>query len=147
MRRVPGPEAKHAMSARSVVAQAGAFRTAAERSIEEGLLLPAISSLHEASRLAITAVAALKGWRFANAPGAHEAVIDYALGIRLVDRRQFAQLDALRDLRHQVNYPADIIAPTEAEARQFAGLVDDVIALAIGEMPRRRIPPQPPAGR
>jgi hypothetical protein len=50
----------------------------------------------------VTAVAALDGYRSSNTAGAHEAVVDFALAIKLVDRRQYA-LDQLRGLRHQVN--------------------------------------------
>ena len=47
----------------------------------EGLALPAISALHESARLAVTALAALDGYRFSNAAGVHEAVVDYAIAI------------------------------------------------------------------
>ena len=125
------------------MAQASDFRRAAEGNMKDGLVLPSISALHEAARLAVTAVAALEGYRFSNSAGAHEAVVDFALAIDLVDRRQYAQLDQLRDLRHQVNYPEDLVAPTPREVEQYCELVDAVIALATARLPRRRIPPPP----
>jgi hypothetical protein len=83
------------------------------------------------------------GYRFSNAAGAHEAVVDYALAIKLVDRRQYAQLDQLRGLRHQVNYPEDLIAPSPREVEQYSDLVDTILALAEKKLPTRRIPPPP----
>ncbi|MEO8266309.1 MAG: hypothetical protein ABI706_12470 [Ilumatobacteraceae bacterium] len=76
-----------------------------------------ISALHESARLAVTALAALEGYRFSNTVGAHEAVVDDAFAIRLLDRTRYAQLDQLRDLRHQVNYPEDLIAPSTTRDR------------------------------
>ena len=106
-------------------------------------MLPAISALHEAARMAVTAVAALDGYRFSNTPGAHEAVVDYALAIQLVDRARYAQLDQLRELRHQVNYPEDLIAPSAREIEQYSELVDTVLTLATAKIPTTRIPPPP----
>jgi hypothetical protein len=133
-------------SARSVLRQAHSFRRAATAALGEELTLPAVSSLHEAARLAVSAVAALDGYRFSNSAGAHEAVIDYAFASKLVDRVQFAQLDELRELRHQVNYPADMIEPSRREVTQFEGLVDEVLKLAATRLPTPKIPPPPSTG-
>jgi hypothetical protein len=98
-----------------------------------------ISNLHEAARLAVTALAAASGLRFANRAGAHVAVVDYALGLKLVNRAEWAQLDELRDLRHKTNYPSDLIEPTDTELDQFSQLTDAVIARS-----QQRIVPIPP---
>ena len=105
--------------------------------LTEGLVLPAVSALHESARLAVTALAAQDGYRFSNTAGAHEAVVDYAFAIKLVDRTQYAQLDQLRDLRHQVNYPEDLIAPSPREIEQYSELVDTILALAEKKLPTR----------
>ena len=136
-------------SARSVLRQAHSFRRAATAALGEELTLPAVSSLHEAARLAVSAVAVLDGYRFSNSAGAHEAVIDYAFASKLVDRVQFAQLGELRELRelrHQVNYPADMIEPSRREVTQFEGLVDEVLQLAATRLPTPKIPPPPSTG-
>jgi hypothetical protein len=73
-------------------------------------------------------------------------VIDYAFASKLVDRVQFAQLDELRELRHQVNYPADMIEPSRKEVTQFEGLVDEVLKLAATRLPTPKIPPPPSIG-
>jgi hypothetical protein len=91
----------------------------------------------------VTAVAALDGYRSSNTAGAHESDVDFALAIKLVDRRQYAQLDQLRGLRHQVNYPEDLIAPSPREVEQYCELVDTILALAEKQLPTRRIPPPP----
>ena len=143
MHRVTGDSAARTKAARSVLRQARDFRRAASTSVTEELFLPAVSALQESARLAVTAVAAFNGWRFSNTAGSHESVIDYGYAVQLVDRQQFAQLDQLRELRHQVNYPADLIAPTANEVAQFAGLVDLVIEAVIQRIPAPRIPPPP----
>ena len=143
MHQVTGSASDRATTARSTFGQARDFRRAAVGNMSEGLVLPAISALHESARLAVTALAALDGYRFSNSAGAHEAVVDYALAIQLVDRRQYAQLDQLRDQRHQVNYPEDLIAPSPREVEQYQELVDAVLALAEAKLPPRRIPPPP----
>ncbi len=119
------------------------FRRAAVGNLTEGLVLPAVSALHESARLAVTALAAQDGYRFSNTAGAHEAVVDYAFAIKLVDRTQYAQLDQLRDLRHQVNYPEDLIAPSPREIEQYSELVDTLLALTEKKLPTRRVPPPP----
>jgi hypothetical protein len=144
MHQLPGATMQDRLkTARTVLRQARAFRQAAQGNLSEGLRLPAISSLHESARLAVSAVAAFDGYRFSNTPGAHEAVVDYAHACKLVDQIQFAQLDQLRDLRHQVNYPADMIEPSEREVEQFCTLVDDVLAAAVSRIPAPKIPPPP----
>ena len=143
MQQTPGDPASRSAAARKVLAQAQAFHRAADGNIAEGLILPAVSALHEAARLAVTAVAALNGYRFSNVAAHHEAVIDYALAIELVDRARHAQLDQLRELRHQVNYPEDLIVPSEREIGQYRALVDTVVALATNKLPAERIPPPP----
>lgn len=143
MHRVTDGVNERAKAARATFEQARDFRRAAISNMGEGLRLPAISALHESARLAVTALAALEGYRFSNTAGAHEAVVDYALGIQLVNRQQFAQLDQLRDLRHHVNYPEDLIAPSQREIAQFSELVDTMLALVEKQLPARRIPPPP----
>lgn len=143
MHQVPGSASDRTKAARATFAQARDFRRAAAGNLIEGLVLPAVSALHESARLAVTALAALDGYRFSNAAGAHEAVVDYALAIELVDRRQYAQLDQLRDLRHQVNYPEDLVAPSTREVGQYSELVDRILALAERKLPTRRVPPPP----
>ena len=143
MHTVPGSANDRAKAARATFDQARDFRRAAISNMDEGLRLPAISALHEAARLAVTAVAALDGYRFSNKAGAHEAVVDYALAIQLVDRKQYAQLDQLRDLRHHVNYPEDLISPSSRETEQYNQLVDTILALAQNRLPTRRVPPPP----
>ena len=143
MHQVAGSAPDRAKAARATLGQARDFRRAAVGNLAEALVLPAISALHESARLAVTALAALDGYRFSNTVGAHEAVVDYALAIQLVDRRQYAQLDQLRDLRHQVNYPEDLIAPSPREVEQYSELVDTILTLAEKKLPTRRIPPPP----
>ena len=116
MHQVAGKASDRAKAARATFAQARDFRRAAVGNLTEGLVLPAVSALHESARLAVTSLAAQDGYRFSNTAGAHEAVVDYAFAIKLVDRTQYAQLDQLRDLRHQVNYPEDLIAPSPRSA-------------------------------
>jgi hypothetical protein len=143
MHQLPTSIAARRKAAQATLSQARAFRRAAAGNLAEGLVLPAISALHEAARLAVTAVAALDGYRFSNTVGAHEAVIDYALAIKLVDQTRYAQLDQLRELRHQVNYPEDMIAPPSREIVQYNDLVDTVLDLAEARIPASRIPPPP----
>ena len=143
MQQAPGSPAGRAKAARNVLAQAHAFHRAADTNIAEGLALPAVSALHEAARLAVTAVAALNGYRFSNVAAHHEAVVDYAFAIELVDRKRHAQLDQLRELRHQVNYPEDLIVPSEREIEQYRALVAAVVAVAASKFPAKRIPPPP----
>lgn len=136
-------------AAEATLASARSFLTSAERDRADGLVLPATSAYHEAARLAITAVATARRLRFRDAPGAHEAVLDYALGIRLIDRAAHARLDVLRELRHQVNYPEDFVTPSGQLMTQIAELVgalmDDVdVLLAPTQKP---IPPPPPRAR
>jgi hypothetical protein len=70
-------------------------------------------------------------------------VVDYALASELVDRVRYAQLDQLRDLRHQVNYPEDMIAPPAREIEQYSNLVDEVLVSAAAKIPAARVPPPP----
>jgi hypothetical protein len=142
MHQVAGNASDRAKAARATFAQARDFRRAAVGNLTEGLVL-AVSALHESARLAVTALAAQDGYRFSNTVGAHEAVVDYAFAIKLVDRTQYAQLDQLRDLRHQVNYPEDLIAPSPREIEQYSELVDTILALAEKKLPTRRVPPPP----
>lgn len=100
MHQVPGTRSERRQEALRTLASAREFRKSAELALEQRLKLPAISSLHEASRLAISAQAASNGFRFSNRGAAHVAVVDYALALKLVDRTEWAQLDELRDLRH-----------------------------------------------
>ena len=143
MHQVVGSASDRAKAARATFAQARDFRRAAVGNLTEGLVLPAVSALHESARLAVTALAAQDGYRFSNTAGAHEAVVDYAFAIKLVDRSHYAQLDQLRHLRHQVNDPEDLIAPPRREIEQYSELVDTILALAEKKLPTRRVPPLP----
>lgn len=139
MHRVDGTRAGHRREGERTLASAQQFRKTAKLCRDDGLRLPVISNLHEAARLAITAVAAARGLRFANRPGAHVAVVDYAFGVDLVNRTEWAQLDELRDLRHKTNYPSDLIEPSDTELDQFAALTDSVITRT-----RTKVAPIPP---
>ncbi len=139
MHQLPGSGKDHRNDALKTLASARQFQKTAQLGRDEGLLLPVISNLHEAARLAITAVAAKNGLRFSNKPGAHVVVVDYALGIRMVNRIQWAQIDELRDLRHKTNYPSDLVEPTETELDQFAQLTDDLLRKS-----QQMIAPVPP---
>lgn len=121
------------------------FRATAQYAIENDLGGSAISNLHESVRLAITAQATADGYRFRDTAGSHAAVDDYALAAGLVTRKQWAQLDTLRDMRNANNYPADIaVQPNSRELAEIAGLVDAVRnAVAAKVNPPRRIPPPP----
>ncbi len=130
LRRAPGDAEVRRDEASRLLAVARQFRSTAWLSRNDNLRLPVISSLHEAARLAVTAAASANGLRFANRPGAHAAAVDYALEAELVDRREWAQLDQLRDLRNKANYPSDLMEPTSAELDQFTGLVDAVLVRA-----------------
>lgn len=79
----------------------------------------------------------------ATPPAPTRLVVDYALATQLVDRARYAQLDQLRELRHQVNYPEDLIAPSAREIEQYSELVGTVLTLATAKIPTTRIPPQP----
>ena len=142
LHRVPGPVAEHRNEGRRILASAREFRHTAQLCSDNNLRLPVISNLHEAARLAVTAVAASKGLRFANRPGAHVAAVDYALAVDLVNRVEWTQLDQLRDLRHKANYPSDLVEPTSAELGQFTNLADSVIVRA--QQTVAPIPPPPP---
>lgn len=139
MHQVPGTSADRRRDGIRTLTSAREFRTTAQLCRDDGLRLPVISNLHEAARLAATAVAAARGLRFANRAAAHVAVVDYALAAKLVTRTEWAQLDELRDLRHKTNYPSDLVEPSDTELDQFANLVDAVIARA-----QRMIAPVPP---
>lgn len=121
------------------------FRKTAAFAIDADLLGSAVSNLHESVRLAITAQATADGYRFNSAAGGHAAVDDYGLAVGLVDKRQWAQLDTLRELRNANNYPADIAAlPTKTEVDAIASLVDHVRSEVARRLtPVRRIPPPP----
>lgn len=142
MHQVPGSSGDRRREGARTLGSAREFRQTARLCRDDGLRLPVISNLHEAARLAISAVAAARGLRFANRPGAHVAVVDYAFGVQLVNRTEWAQLDELRDLRHKTNYPSDLVEPTDAELDQFSDLTDTVIARAQSAI--ARIPPPPP---
>lgn len=127
-------------AARRTLQEERSFQKLATVGKESGLALPAVSNFHEAARLAITAVATLRGLRFRNAPGAHVAVVDYALGMALVSTKDH---DQLRQLRHDVNYPADIIEPAPRELEVIAALVERVVDAAAALLPVPKIPPPP----
>lgn len=107
--------------------------------------LPATSSFHEAARIAITAVATANGRRFTNTSG-HEAAVDYALGVRIVNATEHARLDELRALRHDINYPEDLVTPSAADLEAIRLLVDRVItacAAKVNPPTKKAIPPPP----
>ena len=143
MHQVPGTRSERRQEALRTLASAREFRKSAELALEQRLKLPAISSLHEASRLAISAQAASNGFRFSNRGAAHVAVVDYALALKLVDRTEWAQLDELRDLRHKANYPSDLIEPTNVEIDQFKSLADTVIGRSQNKIAPIPPPPKP----
>lgn len=122
------------------------FRETAHFAIDNDLNGSAVSNLHESARLAITAKAAADGFRFNSDKGGHAAADDYALATKLVDRKEWAQLDTLRELRNSNNYPADITTPpSQTEVEQFAELVDkirDAVFRAV--RPKPKIIPPPP---
>jgi hypothetical protein len=141
MHPTPGGSAERRREANRTLNSALEFRKTAQLCRDDGLRLPVISNLHEAARLAITAVAASRGLRFTNRPAAHIAVVDYAIGIKIVNRTEWAQLDELRDLRHKTNYPSDLVEPTDVELDQFGALTDTVLARARSKM--APVPPPP----
>ena len=143
MHQLTSPPRENLVAARRTLQEARSFQKLATVGLESGLALPAVSNFHEAARLAVTAVATFKGRRFRNAPGAHEAVVDYALGTAIVNTKDHAQLDQLRQLRHDVNYPADIVEPAPRELEVIAALVERVVEAAAGLLPVQKIPPPP----
>ena len=143
MHQLVSRSAENRSAARRTLLEARSFQTLAELGLETGLSLPAVSNFHEAARLSVTAIATLNGYRFRNAPGAHEAVVDYALAIGIVDTKGHAQLDQLRQLRHDINYPADLVEPSRRELDVIASLVTSVIGSASEKLPAPRIPPPP----
>jgi hypothetical protein len=143
MHQLPTPPPANRAAARRTLREALEFRRLAALGLDASLILPAVSSLHEAARLAITAVATDRGQRFTNAPGSHEAVVDYALAVGLVDRGDHARLDSLRQLRHDINYPADLIEPASEEVTAITELVDRILKTTRQRLPDPRIPPPP----
>ena len=61
----------------------------------------------------------------------------------LVSTKDHAQLAQLRQLRHDVNYPADIIEPALRELEVIAALVERVVDAAAALLPVPKIPPPP----
>jgi len=143
MHRLASSPRENLLGARRTLWEAESFQKLATVGLESGLSLPAVSNFHEAARLAVTAVATFDGLRFRNAPGAHEAVVDYALGRSIVNAKNHAQLDQLRQLRHDINYPADIVEPTPRELKAVAALVERVVEASAGLIPAPKIPPPP----
>jgi hypothetical protein len=62
MHQLAGSTAENRKAARRTLREAKAFRRLADLGVSEDLRLPAISNLHEAARLAITALATQSGW-------------------------------------------------------------------------------------
>ncbi len=143
MHQLTSTSRENLVAARRTLQEARSFQKLATIGLESGLVLPAVSNFHEAARLAVTAVATFNGLRFRNAAGAHEAVVDYALATSIVHARDHAQLDQLRQLRHDVNYPADIVEPAARELEVIAALVGRVVNAAASQLPVPRIPPPP----
>ena len=134
MHQLVARSAENRSAARRTLLEARSFQTLAELGLETGLSLPAVSNFHEAARLSVTAIATLNGYRFRN---------DYALAIGIVDTKGHAQLDQLRQLRHDINYPADLVEPSRRELDVIASLVTSVIGSASEKLPAPRIPPPP----
>ena len=143
LHQLTGSAGENRAAARRTIREARAFQQLAQVGIESGLALPAVSNFHEAARLATTAVATANGLRFRNTAGAHEAVVDYALAVGLVDRGEHGRLDLLRRLRHEVNYPADLIEPSESDLEVIANLVEKVLDASAAQLPTSKIPPPP----
>jgi hypothetical protein len=148
MHQISGAATANVKEANDTLATARDFLVTAQHGVADGRYLPAVSNYHEAARLAITAVATSRGRRFSNLAGSHEAVVDYALGVGLTDADGHAMLDQLRELRHQVNYPADLIEPSERDVRRIGqmveALVDEVTERLTPPAPKpKRIPPPP----
>ena len=101
MYQVPGTSADHRAEAKRTPVSARPFRQTALLCRRDELRLPVISNLHEAARLAVTTLAAAGGLRFTNRAGAHVAVVDYALGLKLVNQTEWAQLDERRTSSNQ----------------------------------------------
>jgi hypothetical protein len=64
MHQVAGNASDRTKAARATFARARDFRRAAVGNLTEGLVLPAVSALHESARPAVTALAAVDGYRF-----------------------------------------------------------------------------------
>lgn len=145
--QIAGPPADRRRQAGEALKNSDQFRATAQFAVDNELTGSAVSNLHEAARLAVTAQAAADGFRFTSAQGGHAAVDDYALAAGLVTRTEWAQLDALRDLRNSNNYPADITSPpSQTEVEQFAALVDKIrgeVAKKLSPPRARRVPPPP----
>lgn len=143
LHQLAGGSSENRAAARRTLREAQSFQQLALVAVQSGLSLPAVSNFHEAARLAVTAVATANGLRFRNTPGAHEAVIDYALAVGLVDRGEHGRLDLLRRLRHEVNYPADLIEPSAPDLDAISKLVESVLEAATSALPTPKIPPPP----
>lgn len=147
MHQITGAATANAKAASDTLATARDFLVTAQQGVAEGRYLPAVSNYHEAARLAITAVATSRGRRFSNLAGSHEAVVDYAVGVGLTDANGHAMLDQLRELRHQVNYPADLIQPTERDVRRIGEMVEALVDAVTDRLTPpakpKRIPPPP----
>lgn len=143
LHQLSGSASENRAAASRTLREARAFQQLAQVGIESGLALPAVSNFHEAARLGVTAVATANGFRFRNTAGAHEAVVDYALALGMVDRGEHGRLDLLRRLRHEVNYPADLIEPSASDLEVIAKLVRKVLDAANAQLPTPKIPPPP----
>lgn len=101
------------------------------KKVGRGDPLGAIALAYDAVRKAVAAHMAANGFRPANAPGAHRAVIDYAYD-RLADalsEEQLAALDRMRRVRNQAEYEA-IDLPLREAAWLVGHAADVVPALA-----------------
>lgn len=147
MHQLASSAADNAAAARNTLVTARDFLATATQCLADNRRLPAVSNYHEAARLAITAIATSRGRRFGNQAGAHEAVVDYALDVGIVDANQHAMLDQLRELRHQVNYPADLIEPSDRDLQQIGDIVNrivDAVSQKLTPAPKpKKIPPPP----
>ena len=141
--QLAGIASENRTAARRTLREARSFQQLAQVGIDSGLALPAVSNFHEAARLAVTAIATANGLRFRNTAGEHEAVVDYALAVGIVDRSEHGRLDLLRRLRHEVNYPADLIEPSASDLDAISTLVEKVLDAAASTLPAPKIPPPP----
>ena len=145
MTQLPTSRADNRTSAAKMLNLARGFQQSALDDLVADRPLPATSSFHEAARIAITAAATANGRRFTNTSG-HEAAVDYALGVGIVNTADHARLDELRELRHDINYPEDLVTPSAADLEAIQSLVDRVIAACDAKVnpPAKKVIPPPP---
>ena len=120
--------------------EAAEYLAAAEAVAKLGMPVAAAGNLHEAARLAMTALAADRQYGL-RSEGTHKIAIDYGLGVGAINRAEWAALEELRLVRNANNYQADQIAINDGT---FARIADVVRRLVTPPAPKRTIPPPPP---